>query len=112
MGAAAYRRGSRCISAQIDRERPDWRQVRFQDLADFSARHGRLVPFEPGVIRFGPLPGEVSLMNRQDRGWGESCYTYRGLWRLARVWRVVIVGEGADQHGKFLRFMPLPAELP
>jgi len=108
MGAAAYNRGSRAISAQLDRELPDHTRLLFRDLAEVAAAHADAIPFMAGVVRFGPRAGEVSIMDRPDRGWGEYAYTYPTLWALVRRWRVAFVGMGRDDCSRFLAFVPLP----
>jgi len=108
MGAAAYNRGTRAISAQIDRERPSSGLQLLRDLTAYSGTHARCVPFADTVIRFGPTPGLVTLMNRQAGGWRQRGYEYRSLWTLARAWRLVFLRLDADEHGRYVAVAPQP----
>lgn len=106
MGVAAYNRGSAAISTSIDNEQPSNEMRLLRELSAYSAAHGRVRPFADTVVRRGPGPGEFSLMNRQQRGWGERSYTYQSLWALAREWRLVFLSFGEDKHSTFLRVVP------
>lgn len=106
MGAAAYNRGSKAISEQIDRERPSAELTILRDLTEFSAAHDGIVPFADTVVRFGPAEGEVSLMNRQRGGWGQRGVSYDSLWALAKHWRLVFLDFGQDEHGRYVRVAP------
>lgn len=107
MGAAAYNRGSRLISEQIDREQTSLDMRLLSDLSAHSAAHHGARPFESTVVRFGPKPGEFSVMNRQRGGWGERAYVYPSLWHVARDWRVAFVEIGRDEHSDFIRVAPV-----
>jgi len=106
MGVAAYNRGTKALQDAIDRERPTQDMQLLRDLSAFSLRHGGRVLFQATVVRFGPSVGEVSLMNREQRGWGERSYTYDSLWSLARCWKLVFIGFGVDAHSRFARVAP------
>lgn len=107
MGAAAYNRGSRAISAQIDRDLVSSHNMRvLRGWTDYSAAHAGRVGFAETVVRFHP-DGTVVLMNRQAGGWGAYGYTYRSMWALARQWRLAFVGLGEDEHSRFVRVVPL-----
>jgi len=108
MGAAAYNRGSRAISAQIDAEMPSAEKALFDDLLEVARASNGYLPLGPGVVRIGPTEGEFSLMNREEKGWASQCFRYRSLWQVARDWRIAFTERGRDQHSEFIRFMPLP----
>ena len=107
MGVAAYNRGSKLMSSLIDAGSPSHEAMLFTDLSEHSARLATRRVFCPTVVRFGPLPGEVSLMNRKANGWASSCFSYKSLWTLFREWRLVVIGTGKDEHGSYLAVHPI-----
>lgn len=78
----------------------------FADLNLTAKRSGGTTPFIQTVVRFGPRPGEYTLMNRQVNGWGQRGYTYGSLWELCRDWRIRFTGVGFDAHSVFFRVEP------
>lgn len=108
MGAAAYNRGTKLISAQLDAAQPSADARKYTDLTNLSAKSATRMIWLPTVVRF--TAGEVHLMSRQDRGFGEFSYSYDSLWQLFGEWRLAIVGEGSDKHGRFLRVVPIPKQ--
>ena len=107
MGIAAYNRGSRAISFQLDRVCTSTELQLLRDLTTVSQREASRVPFAETVIRYDPHREEFSLMNRQDTGWNSSAIGYESLWKLAREWRFAFVGVGADEFSQFIRVVPL-----
>jgi len=107
MGIAAYNRGSALLARRIDEEQPSHLARLLSDLSAYSAKENGVELLGPTVVRFGPADGEVSIMDRQDGGWRAYAHTYRSLWHLARRWRVAFVGVERDEHGKFLRVVPV-----
>ena len=108
MGIAAYNRGSRNITRQIDAARPSAAALLYDELSAISASVATITGFCPTVVRQGPGPGEWSIMSRKDRGWGEYSYTFNSLRALFRVWRLVVTGDGRDQHSWYIEVAPLP----
>ena len=105
MGAAANNRGSKFISAQLDREQPSAELTILRDLTAYSAAHATRTPLAATVVRFADR--SVWLMNRQRRGWGEYGQEYPSLWAVAREWRLVFVSFGRDEHSRFVTVEPV-----
>lgn len=108
MGAAAEHRGNSLVRRQVDAQFKSRDAQRYDDLTAHSAARDGAVAFQRTVIRYDRYRREWCLMNRQERGWGESCYAYPTLWKLFEAWRLVVVGDGVDRHGRFIAVAPIP----
>lgn len=107
MGTAAYNRGSRVLRMQLDREQPSHEMLTFRDLSERSAAGNGRKLGSATVIRWDEH-GSPWLMNRADKGWGEFGLPYPSLWSIAKTWRMVFIGSGRDEHGRFVGVEPLP----
>ena len=105
MGIAAYNRGTRVLRMRLDADQPTHETLTFRDLSERSlAGTGRKL-FQATVIRWDNH-GSPWLMNRAARGWADFGMPYHSLWSSAKEWRVVFIGTGHDEHGRFVGVEP------
>ena len=95
MGIAAYNRGTRAISNQIDAKQ---RPVEFEIMDRLNGYpKGERKLLYPTVIRV-TAGGQWWLMNRPDRGWAENGIVYASARELFADWSITITGVSRDQH--------------
>lgn len=100
MGIAAYNRGSRAISAQIDREATPDELVLIRDLNSEPRDPEAPIPFGPIVF----VPGHG--------GWWATCpvtgfgYWYPTLRKAVRSLDVTVVGVGIEHGEPVFRAVP------
>lgn len=70
------------------------------DVCSSQTVQRRLLPGQQGCIRFDGN-GQVWLLNRPDKGWGEYGYSYPSWPHLMRRWALVVVRLDCDAHGPF-----------
>ena len=89
MGVAAYNRGSRALSAQIDRSLPSSLLSMVEDWNSVAPAHDATLPFttEAGLT-----------MARGNGGWWLTCnitgfgYLLKSPWEIMKAFRVRVVG--------------------
>lgn len=103
MGIAAYNRGTKVATAQL--EIPDSDEYLLRDLNTLSRHEGKSTPFQAGVIRRGD-DGHWWMMDSQEEGWASFAYQYESLRAIARDWRIRFIGRGKDDCSEFIAFEP------
>ena len=106
MGIAAYNRGSRVLRMRLDAAQPSHETLTYRDLSERSMAGAGRKLFQATVIRCDEH-GLPWLMNRAGKGWAEFGMPYASLWSIAKEWRLVFIGSGHDDHGRFIGVEPV-----
>ncbi len=105
MGIAAYNRGSRVITRQIEAD-----LTPFEECPGAAAIRERLDSIAPGKVRLfqstvaRPAPGLSGgwlLMNRKDRGYGEYALPFPTLDAIRQAFAIILGAYGKDEHGPY-----------
>lgn len=97
MGIAAYNRGTKLVSQQIDANLPEHNSIVVKALNKLPRGTGRI--FQRTVIR--RCGSSWYIMNGKEGGFARFSYEYKSLRALFAVWSCYIVGYGRDKHSFF-----------
>ena len=114
MGIAAYDRASKTITRQIEAD-----LARFEEHPGAAAIRERIETITPGATRLfmstvarpdpGPSGGWL-LMNRPDRGYGESARSFQSLDEIRRTYQITLGAYGQDKHSHYWEVLAVPAK--
>lgn len=105
MGVAAYNRGSRLISRQLEIQVDNQRAI-IDRLNAITPRDGAPAPFQAGVIRFDESTKTWWIMNNESKGWASFGFAAKRLDKFFANYRLYATGFGRDGTSLFLRFEP------